>query len=127
MHRTLAERMAAARRRCTARTSALSMLLLAAFAVQAVAVQSHVHLQRSAAVESFSAVALDTADGTPVGDYPANCPICHEFLNAGTYVAPEAAAAPREPAAYVIDLARNLPSETGAIHHGWQGRAPPIA
>ena len=67
----------------------LAMLLLAlTFAVQGIAVQTHIHGQPLTALSHVTHVSTP-AGPTPQDPYdPANCPLCQEMLHAGVYVAP---------------------------------------
>ena len=106
----------------------LAMLMLAlTFAVQGIAVQTHIHGQPLTALSHVLHVSTP-AGPTPQDLYdPANCPLCQEMLHAGVYVAPVVAdflvilnAVVFAPAFAV------LPHAATERQHSWQSRAPPL-
>jgi hypothetical protein len=114
------------------------VVALAAFATQSFLVQTHVHFTPSVAAalagkEAMKqTVAQDRSHGAPQrapsNDDTDKCPLCQEFVSAGSYVAPSAVAV-LPPNVAVSTIAREQPerAEIWAISHNWQGRAPPQA
>ena len=106
----------------------LAMLLLAlTFAVQGIAVQTHIHGQPLTALAHITHVSTPPAPASQDPYDPANCPLCQEMLHAGVYVAPVAAdflvilnAVAFAPAFAV------LPHAATERQHSWQSRAPPL-
>jgi hypothetical protein len=111
---------------------------LAAFAAQSFLVQTHVHFTPSVAAAlagkevTKQTVAQDRSHGVPQrapsNDDTDKCPLCQEFVSAGSYLAPSAVAV-LPPNVAVSTIAREQPerAEIWAISHNWQGRAPPQA
>jgi hypothetical protein len=117
-------------------------LTLIAFIAQSFAVQTHIHLESvaEAAVVDKSAAAQKTAPDihgqdpqadrqgkTAPADDSANCPLCQEYLYAGSYVTPAAIAIlPPVLAVSTVPVEIREMSPVWAISHSWQGRAPPF-
>jgi hypothetical protein len=105
----------------------LAFLLLAvSFALQGIAVQTHIHGQPQTVLSHITHISTPTAP-TPQDPYdPANCPLCQEMLHAGVYVAPVLAdflvilKAVAFAPAFVV-----LPHVATERQHSWQSRAPP--
>jgi hypothetical protein len=115
-------------------------LTLLAFITQSFAVQTHVHFgaaAEAAVVDKTDAVQkansglhsqplAERQGKTAPSDDPANCPLCQEFLYAGSYVTPAAIAVlPPALAVSTVVVETREPSPVWAISHSWQGRAPP--
>jgi hypothetical protein len=119
------------------------LLAFVALTVQALVVQSHIHIPQaasklqSASLVSFAASAstADTRaensanaprDKYPLNQDPSNCPLCQEFGHSGQFVASTSVLFSL-PCSLV--LAFFIVSETiptfFAVSHSWQGRAPP--
>ena len=109
----------------------LRLLLLAAFVVQCVVVQTHVHFARligeahlSVSYHSNGPAERVTASGTVAP--PDYCPLCWESAMAGHYVLPAADILPPPPAIFLW-IAIPAMAEFGLrpFSHGWLSRAPP--
>ncbi len=105
------------------------LFALAAFLVQGIAVQIHIHgLAVPAGLTNVVAPSQLSAPGPTSQDPydPANCPLCQEALHAGTYLVP--AAADLFILLNAVALApRFALSPRPGIEQalGWQSRAPP--
>jgi hypothetical protein len=109
--------------------SIASFFGLLALAIQALIVQTHVHMPAVYAhqIAPTYAHADATSNEYPTPKDPAVCPLCQEMLLVGSFV--PAAAIPL-PAPVAIDsevaLSREMISGSTASH-SWHGRAPPLA
>lgn len=67
-------------------------------------------------------------DKSPFDGNPAECPLCQDFLIAGSYVLPVAIIAPAPSFIYApIEIPVALVHARKSLSHIWQGRAPPSA
>jgi hypothetical protein len=106
----------------------LAMLLLAlTFAVQGIAVQTHIHGVPLTALAHITHASAPSQPASQDPYDPANCPLCQEMLHAGSYVTPAVAdfivilnAVALAPAFAV------LPHAAIERQHSWQSRAPPL-
>ena len=106
----------------------LAMLLLAlTFAVQGIAVQTHIHGQPLTALAHITHVSPPPAPASQDPYDPANCPLCQEMLHAGVYVAPVVAdfAVILNAVAFAPVFVL-LPHAATERRHSWQSRAPPL-
>jgi hypothetical protein len=109
----------------------LRLLLLAAFVVQCVFVQTHIHFARlsdqtglSASYQAGGQAEKLTSGGSAAkSDY---CPLCWEAAMAGHFVMPAVNVFPPPPAV-ILWLALPAMAEFGLrpFSHGWLSRAPP--
>lgn len=123
--------------------SRILVILLAflALTVQALVVQSHIHIPQAASkVQSdslitFAGSTADTRaenstnaprDKYPLNQDPSNCPLCQEFGHSGQFLASTSVLFSLP---YSVALNFNVVRETisplFAVSHSWQGRAPP--
>lgn len=105
----------------------LMMLLMAfAFAVQGLAVQTHIHGVPLTALEHITHVSKPSLPASQDPYDPANCPLCQEMLHSGVYVAPVLANFFVILNAVVLAPAfALLPHAATERQHSWQSRAPP--
>lgn len=106
----------------------VSLLVFFAFAVQSTLVQTHLHnLPRSVVGMSQVVPAVHTDDGKAAPDED-NCLLCQEYLHAGIFLAPAAAAVlPPVAAISLIRLTAPAPAVAASPSHIWTSRAPPRA
>ena len=105
----------------------LMMLLMAfAFAVQGLAVQTHIHGVPLTALAHITHVSAPSQPASQDPYDPANCPLCQEMLHAGIYVAPAVAdfVVILNAVAFAPAFAL-LPHAATERQHSWQSRAPP--
>jgi hypothetical protein len=104
------------------------LFALAAFLVQGLAVQIHIH-GLSAQPTHLAGAAQLTAPSAPLSQDPydpANCPLCQEALHAGTYIVPAATEIFVFLKAVALAPAFTLaPSHAAEPQQGWRSRAPP--
>lgn len=100
----------------------LSVLLLALFALQSYAVQTHIHLCPPAAIAASAHGAHHPA---PLGGDD-TCPLCHAILAGGDYLVPTALSMPLPPVASFAAVGWTLALATAGARHPWQSRAPPL-
>jgi hypothetical protein len=104
------------------------LFALAAFLVQGLAVQIHIHGLPAKATHLAGSVQL-TAPAAPLSQDPydpANCPLCQEALHAGTYIVPAAAEFFLLLNAVALAPAFTIaPRPAAEPQPGWQSRAPP--
>jgi hypothetical protein len=106
------------------------LLALAAFLVQGIAVQIHIHGRpvpvglTNVAVPAHLSAPAGPASQDPYD--PANCPLCQEALHAGTYLVPATATFfVLLNAVALAPLFVSLPHPGIEQQQGWQSRAPP--
>ncbi len=127
--------------------SRISFLLLALLAVtiQALVVQTHIHIPQGAdrpqtvsvttlAQTFVSGASVQTADDRanaprdkyPINEDPSNCPLCQEVAHSGQFVHSVAALAalPAFVNVHFVVVSEVLPSFF-SVSHSWRGRAPP--
>jgi hypothetical protein len=117
------------------------LLAFLALTIQALVVQSHIHIRQTAAkIQSVSLItlaagAVETRDNHsvgaprdryPVSEDPSNCPLCQEFGHSGQFVA-GAFVLISLPYYVTVDfiICNETLSTFLAVSHNWQGRAPP--
>ena len=107
----------------------LAMLfMLVAFAVQGLAVQTHIHGGPLTALDHVTHVSAPAAPASQDPYDPANCPLCQELLHAGVYVTPAISDfAVILTAVAFVPLFALLPHAANEQRHAWQSRAPPSA
>jgi len=109
--------------------SRLAMLfMLVAFAVQGLAVQTHIHGDPLTALDHVTHLSQPVMPASQDPYDPANCPLCQELLHAGVYVTPAASELViiLNAVAFAPAFA-HLPHAATERQHSWQGRAPPSA
>ena len=120
---------------CAQRSNPLLLwIALLALAIQIFVIQTHIHgTVFAAARDSVSeSGATPTAlpnhpDRFPIGDDPANCPLCQEFAHFSQFTHSVAVhAAPLLSSAIVFRVFNESRSVLTATTHSWYGRAPPI-
>jgi len=124
-----------ARPATTAMTSARPLLsrlaalfMLVAFAVQGLAVQTHIHGDPLNARDHVTHVSAPAAPASQDPYDPANCPLCQELVHAGAYLAPAVGDFVVILNAVAIAPALALlPHAASERPHSWQSRAPPAA
>ena len=104
------------------------LFLLVAFAVQGLAVQTHIHGGPLTALDRVTHVSAPAAPASQDPYDPASCPLCQELLHAGLFVTPAASdfVAILNAVALAPAMARSSHS-AGLEPHSWQSRAPPLA
>jgi len=109
--------------------SRLAMLfMLVAFAVQGLAVQTHIHGDPLTAFDHVTHMSGPVTPASQDPYDPANCPLCQELLHAGLYVTPTASELViiLKAVAFAPAFAL-LPHAATERQHDWQSRAPPSA
>lgn len=108
------------------------LFALAAFLVQGLAVQIHIHgvpVPATLGTHLVAAPAQLSAPSAPASQDPydpANCPLCQEALHAGTYLVPAAAdLLILLNAVALAPLFTLSPRPSAERQLGWQSRAPP--
>jgi hypothetical protein len=108
---------------------AVTLLAFLAFTCQSYLVQTHIHgLPQSLLMAAGGQTASPTPapNKSPLDGTPADCPLCQDFLVAGSYVLPVAIVAPPPSFIYApIEISVVLPHVLQSLSHSWQGRAPP--
>jgi hypothetical protein len=111
------------------RHSAVARLfLLAAFLVQSLFVQAHVHAAPLAAPEAIAVAANPAGDPAQhgQGDASSHCFQCWQAAVAGHYVAPPAILLPPAPQPdRFVSAEQTAEFGLGKFSHGWLGRGPP--
>ncbi|MDE2110043.1 MAG: hypothetical protein KGJ79_02795 [Alphaproteobacteria bacterium] len=111
---------------------AATLLAFLTFTCQSYLIQTHIHglpksLVMLAGGEQF-VLPIPAPDTSPLSGDPADCPLCQDFVIAGSYLVPLAIIAP--PPAFVFtafDLPVTAAHPGEQLSHIWQGRAPPHA
>ena len=104
------------------------LFMLVAFAVQGLAVQTHIHGDPLTALDHVTHVSAPVAPASQDPYDPANCPLCQELLHAGVYVTPAVNDFAVILNAVVFAPAfALLPHAATERQHSWQSRAPPSA
>ena len=122
---------AAARKPLAALRLAVTWLALLAFATQSYLIQTHIHglptslgLSASIAQQAHSL----PVDKSPLDGDPAHCPICQDYLVAGSAALPAVIVAPVPTFVFVAqDIFVAQFSARNSLSHSWLGRAPPHA
>ena len=104
------------------------LFMLVAFAVQGLAVQTHIHGDPLTALDHVTHVSAPVTPASQDPYDPANCPLCQELLHAGVYVTPAVTdfAIILNAVAFAPAFAL-LPHAATERQHSWQSRAPPSA
>jgi hypothetical protein len=123
----------AARRPFAALRLAVTLLALLAFTAQSYLIQTHIHglpasLDLSASGTQQAVSSSVDHNKSPLDGDPTHCPICQDYLIAGSAALPAVIVAPVPTFAFAAQdifvalfSARKIPS------HSWLGRAPPHA
>jgi len=109
----------------------VTLLALFAFAAQSYVVQTHIHglpssrgLSANVAQQAHSS----PVDNSPLDGDPAHCPICQDYLVAGSAALPSVIVAPVPTFVFVAqDIFVALFPARKPLSHSWLGRAPPHA
>lgn len=104
------------------------LLVLTAFAFQSYLVQVHIHGLPHAFVIAKQETSVSTPDGSKAPPDADHCLLCQEYLHAGIYLLPAAAAV--LPSAVAVSLVRLVAVKTAdgiSPSHIWISRAPPRA
>jgi hypothetical protein len=116
-------------------------LLVAAFAFQSYATQSHIHFSSvpgisgkiadRGAPQASDRFADDLAaqqkhDRYPANDDPSNCPICQQIALAGhVLTAGTTSLVPPSKITFYALMSNDVPIPIVGVSHSWRGRAPP--
>jgi hypothetical protein len=104
------------------------LFALAAFMVQGLAVQIHIHglAAQPTYLAGSTQLAAPSAPHSQDPFDPANCPLCQEALHAGSYIVPAATEIFVLLNAVAVAPAFTLaPRPAAEPRQGWQSRAPP--
>jgi hypothetical protein len=111
---------------------AVTLMVLAAFTVQANVSQSHIHGSQPA---SFADVFVQKFPGQtrapqnlPTKQDPSDCPVCRLFVQAGTYVAPSTVMLLQPLFVHgVLTLFADVTQGSQTSSHSWRSRGPPLS
>ena len=111
---------------------AVTLLALLAFTTQSYLIQTHVHGLPSSPGLSASAaqqlVSPADQDKSPLDGDPDHCPICQDYLIAGSASLPALIVAPVPTFVFAAEeVVAVLFSARKSTSHSWLGRAPPHA